>query len=344
MSIKIKSADKAALIITTIMSVMVVVLLLVLEIELLPLLISVACFAIFTYMSSIFIISKFVLYRLKPIYEIILNKDVEVNYLSDKFENKNVFSEVKDDLVRWAENRSQEIIALKETENYRKEFLGNVSHELKTPLFTLQGYVLTLLDGGIDDPNINTKYLQNADHNIERLIAIVKDLEFISELEQKVVNLERTKIEIISLCRELAESLSPQSREKQITISVVNAGVDAIYLFADKVRVEQLLINLLVNSIKYGKQGGATQIKFVDMYQKVMIEVEDNGIGIAEDHLPRIFERFYRADKSRSRQVGGTGLGLSIAKHIAEAHGDKLNVRSELGKGTTFSFTLKKYL
>lgn len=342
MAIKIKSSGKAAFLISLAMVFIFVGGLYLLDVDFMMIGVYSLVTAAVLYLISRLIVSRFILFRLKPIYEIILNKNVSVGSLSNRFEQKEVFGEVGKDIALWAEKKSEEIVYLKEMENYRKEFLGNVSHELKTPLFTLQGYILTLLDGGLNDPAVNVKYLKNADRNIERLIAIVTDLEAISELEHKVVNLERVKFDIVALAREIAEGIAPQARERKITISVMSE--DPIYLFADRGRIEQVLLNLMVNSVKYGKEGGTTKIKFVDMFQKVMIEVEDNGIGIAQENLLRIFERFYRVDKSRSREEGGTGLGLAIAKHIVEAHGDKLNVRSEIGKGTTFSFTLNKYL
>lgn len=340
--IKIKSAGKASFLIALVMLFVFAAGLYLLDVDFIMIGVYSFVASVLLYFVSRIIVSRFMLFRLKPIYEIILNKDVSVNSLSDRFNQKELFGEVGKDIALWAEKKSEEIVYLKEMANYRKEFLGNVSHELKTPLFTLQGYILTLLDGGLNDPAVNVKYLKNADRNIERLIAIVNDLEAISELEHKVVNLERKKFDIVALSREVAESLMPQSRERRITISVMSD--DPIYVFADRGRIEQVLINLMVNSIKYGKEGGTTKIKFVDMFQKVMLEVEDNGIGIAPDNQIRIFERFYRVDKGRSREDGGTGLGLAIAKHIVEAHGDKLNLRSELGKGATFSFTLNKYL
>ncbi|MEG1935053.1 MAG: ATP-binding protein [Rikenellaceae bacterium] len=342
MAIKIKSSGKASFLISLAMIFIFIVGLYLLGIDLIMIGVYSLVAAGILFIISKLVVSRFMLYRLKPIYEIILNKNVSVNSLSDRFEHKEVFGEVGKDIALWAEKKSEEIVYLKEMENYRKEFLGNVSHELKTPLFTLQGYILTLLDGGLNDPAVNIKYLKNADRNIERLIDIVNDLEAISELEHKVVNLDRKKFDIVALSREIAENIAPQAHERGITISVLSD--EPIYLFADKGRIEQVMVNLMVNSVKYGKIGGITEIKFVDMFQKVMIEVEDNGIGIAQENLLRIFERFYRVDKSRSREEGGTGLGLAIAKHIVEAHGDKLNVRSELGKGTTFSFTLNKYL
>ncbi len=339
---KLKTVNRAAVAIAFSSFVIAVILQIIIKIALFELIVDSMVLFFITFISAKIIISRFVLYRLKPIYELILNKDVSVNNLDDRFKGKEIFGEVSADLVKWAENKSQEIVSLKEMENYRKEFLGNVSHELKTPLFTIQGYILTMLDGGINDPAVNMKYLSSADRNLERLIAIVKDLESISHLEQKVVQLERKKLDIVALCKDLVDLSQSKAKENGIKLSVESD--DVIYVFADQVRIEQVILNLLVNSIKYGKKNGRTKIKFVDMYQKILIEVEDNGIGISKEDQPRISERFYRVDKSRSRDAGGTGLGLAIVKHILEAHGSTLSLRSELGKGSTFSFTLPKYL
>ncbi|MFI3320997.1 MAG: ATP-binding protein [Rikenellaceae bacterium] len=342
MKLKIKSANRAAIFISLPMLVIFAVSLIIMEAQIINIIIFSIALSILNYFIARLIISRFVLYRLKPIYEIILNEDIAVDKLKDRFSTKEVFLEVGEDIVVWADNKSKEISSLKEMEQYRKEFLGNVSHELKTPLFTLQGYILTLIDGGVNNPNINLKYLNNADRNIERLIAIVKDLESISALENKVENLERKRLDIVAISKDIAESLTDQAKLKDITISV--EASEPIEIYADRGRIEQVLINLIVNSIKYGKKGGRTKIKFVDMYQKVLIEVEDDGIGIEKDNLPRIFERFFRADKSRSREIGGTGLGLAIVKHIVEAHGEKISVRSDIGKGSTFAFTMNRYL
>lgn len=295
-----------------------------------------------TYVTSRYMIWRFVLQRIKPIYQLMFERDLNTSELAKHFEGHDIVNNVGDDIAEWAEKKAAEIVRLKEMENYRKEFLGNVSHELKTPLFTLQGYIITLMDGGLDDPEVNMRYLERANKNIERLIAIVNDLESISKLEMKVMQLENERFDIVALAKEAAESICEQKNENGITIKV--EGWEPIEVFADKRRIEQVFSNLLSNSIKYGRKGGTTTVRFIDMFDKVMIEVSDNGIGISKEDLPRIFERFFRVDKSRSRENGGTGLGLAIVKHIIEAQGEKVVVRSELGKGTTFGFTLKKYL
>ncbi len=236
----------------------------------------------------------------------------------------------------------EEIVHLKELETYRKEFLGNVSHELKTPIFTIQGYVHTLLDGGIEDQEINQLYLQKASKSIDRLISIVDDLESISRLEGGGLILESRTFDCNELIREVIESLELRARESNITLSSVTPHVEQHYVYADKERIRQVLTNLLVNSIKYGKKGGQTKVKIEDQGEFITVDVEDDGIGVDRHHLGRLFERFYRVDKSRSREQGGTGLGLAIVKHIIEAHGQKITVDSTPGIGTRFTFTLKK--
>ena len=287
------------------------------------------------------IISRFVLHRIAPIYEIILKPDISFQELTQRFKHNEMFGEIGKDISQWAKIKSDEVVILKEQENYHREFLGDVSHELKTPLFTVQSYVLTLLDGGLHDANINVKYLENTNKNIERLIDIVTELENISEFEHRVESIDRSKFDIVKLVSEVLESLSSQAAKQRIKFELVHK--EPIVVLANRRKIQQVLVNLIVNSVKYGRRGGVTQIKFEDMYQKVMVEVVDNGIGISEENLPRIFERFYRVDKSRFKGSGGRGLGLAIAKLIVEAHADNLNVRSELGRGTTFYFTIDKY-
>ncbi|MDE7355659.1 MAG: sensor histidine kinase [Rikenellaceae bacterium] len=294
------------------------------------------------YIVSRYTIWRFVLYRIKPIYQLMFERNVSVSELAGHFEGRDIISNVGSDIAEWAEKKAAEIDRLKDMENYRKEFLGNVSHELRTPLFTLQGYVITLLDGGVDNRDTRVRYLEKANKCIERLIAIVHDLEEISKLEMKVLNLERTQFDIVALARETAEVFNMQQNPNDIVIKV--DGVLPIDVFADRRRIEQVFINLMSNSIKYGRKGGVTTVGFVDMFDKVMVEITDNGIGISKENMPRVFERFFRADTVRSQENGGTGLGLAIVKHIIEAHGEKVVVRSQLGEGTTFGFTLKKYL
>ena len=294
-------------------------------------------------LAALFIIRKYVAYKLKPIYSIVLSRDVHTNEIFSELKDKRV-ENIGEELTAWADTNDREIARLKEAECFRKQYLGNVAHELKTPIFNIQGYISTLLDGGLEDELINRKYLERAEKSIDRLIDIVNDWDSFSKLESNMTRLKMESFDIAAMTREIAEQAEIEADKKGIKIQV--RGADSLpspfWVCADKHFVGQVLVNLIINSIRYGKEGGVTRIKFRDMLDKILVEVEDNGVGIAKEDVPRIFERFYRTDKGRSREQGGTGLGLAIVKHIIEAHGERINVRSELGVGTTFSFTLKK--
>lgn len=251
-------------------------------------------------------------------------------------------AELEKSASRWIAERGEEIEQLKKHETYRKEFLGNVSHELKTPIFNIQGYISTLLDGGIDDPKINRSFLTKAEKSVERMITIVDDLQSISQLERGVLELNEEDFDVVALAKDVLESLEMRAKEKNISFEIFNDVTQPLVVTADKFRIRQVLVNLIMNSVRYGKDGGITQIRVNDIGDRVLVEVTDNGIGIASEHQSRIFERFYRADKSRSRELGGTGLGLAIVKHIIEAHNQKISVLSTEGAGSVFSFTLKK--
>ncbi len=292
---------------------------------------------------ALFIIRKYVAYKLKPIYSIVLSRDVHTTEILSELKDKRV-ENIGEELTAWADTNDKEIARLKEAERFRKQYLGNVAHELKTPIFNIQGYISTLLDGGLEDELINRKYLERAEKSIDRLINIVNDLDTISKLESSMNKLNLEKFDIVALAKEIAEQAEIEADKKHIRISV--KGVENLpspfWVLADKHYIGQVLVNLITNSIRYGKEGGQTRIRFRDMLDKILVEVEDNGLGIGKEDLPRIFERFYRTDKGRSREQGGTGLGLAIVKHIIEAHGERISVRSEPGVGSTFSFTLKK--
>lgn len=292
---------------------------------------------------ALFIIRKYVAYKLKPIYSIVLSRDVHTTEILSELKDKRV-ENIGEELTAWADTNDKEIARLKEAERFRKQYLGNVAHELKTPIFNIQGYISTLLDGGLEDELINRKYLERAEKSIDRLINIVNDLDTISKLESSMNKLNLEKFDIVALAKEIAEQAEIEADKKHIRISV--KGIENLpspfWVLADKHYIGQVLVNLIINSIRYGKEGGQTRIRFRDMLDKILVEVEDNGLGIGKEDLPRIFERFYRTDKGRSREQGGTGLGLAIVKHIIEAHGERISVRSEPGVGSTFSFTLKK--
>lgn len=235
-----------------------------------------------------------------------------------------------------------EIDRLKEMERYRKEFLGNVSHELKTPIFNIQGYVLTLLDGGLEDPKINRKYLERTEKSINRLISIIEDLETISRHEAGELKLEREEFNLVQLIEEVFEAQEIRAKKREIKLQMDKKYKKPILVSSDKMKIFQVLSNLVTNSIYYGKPGGKTRVSISEEMNRILVEVNDNGIGLAPADIPRIFERFYRVDKSRSREQGGTGLGLAIVKHIIEAHNETIRVKSRLGKGSSFIFSLPK--
>jgi two-component system phosphate regulon sensor histidine kinase PhoR len=245
------------------------------------------------------------------------------------------------EIIQLSNDRQKELEHLQKLENYRKEFLGNVSHELKTPIFNIQGYVATLIDGGINDPKINIEYLKRADKSVDRMINIIDDLETISQLETGTLSLDLERFNIVEMIHDVCKQIEIQTQKRNITLKVVTPK-ENIKIFADRFRVRQVFSNLLSNSLKYGKENGETTITINPDKDSVSITIADNGIGIEPRHLPRIFERFYRVDKGRSREQGGTGLGLSIVKHIIEAHGQTISVSSIENEGTTFVFSLPK--
>ena len=244
---------------------------------------------------------------------------------------------------RKEEQRSSEINILKDQENYRREFLGNVSHELKTPLFTIQGYILTLLEGAMKDKKVRSKYLNRTAKGVDRIISIVKDLDLITQFESGIKTVDKSNFNIYELIDNVYDLMEFESEKNNTKLRIRNERNNSVMVYADKERILQVLTNLVVNSIKYGKENGYTEIA-VDEYEKdrIIVRVIDDGEGIEEEHLPRLFERFYRIDKTRSRKKGGSGLGLSIVKHIIEAHQEQIFVKSKVGIGTEFSFTLLK--
>src|SRR6056297_1868475 len=294
------------------------------------------------YIVVYYMLNSFIFEKINPIYKTIHQKNIPEKELRRDLEEKDVISEVNDEVVSWAKNKTREIAQLKQMARYRKEFLGNVSHELKTPIFTIQGYVLTLLDGAIDDPEINKKYLKKAEKSINRMISIVEDLEAITKLESGELKLNYETFDIVSLMKDVFETQELKAKERGTRLTFVSKYDKSIKVSADKERIYQLVNNLVINSIIYGRENGRTTVSFLDMGDNILIEVTDNGLGIKQREIPRIFERFYRVDKSRSRAQGGTGLGLAIVKHIIEAHDQTINVRSTPGKGTSFAFTLSK--
>ena len=287
------------------------------------------------YLISYYFLKQYVHERVKVIYKTLTRQ----RGVSDDVESD--LDKVDEDVDQMINERQREIEELKSMESFRREFLGNVSHELKTPIFNIQGYIHTLIDGAIRDENVNMQYLQRSSKSVDRMINIVEDLEMISKIESNQLELEFTRWDIVDHLQELFDILEMKAKKRSVSLSINNQSTNN-FVEADRDKISQVLINLIENSIKYGNEGGHTKVRLFEMGENLLIEIADDGAGIPAEHLPRLFERFYRVDKSRSRSAGGTGLGLSIVKHIIEAHRQTINVRSTENVGTTFSFTLKK--
>ncbi len=250
--------------------------------------------------------------------------------------------EVNNEVMDWMTRSNKELEDLRNQEAFRREFLGNVSHELKTPIFNLQGYIHTLIDGAINDPEVNIKFLEKAAKSADRMGDLVQDLINISKLESGENQPEIEKFDINEMVHEIFDQIEMRAKNRGISLRVKDGCDEAFQVNADKSQIRQVLVNLIVNAVQYGKDNGQLTVGFYEMGEHILTEVADDGGGIDKEHLPRLFERFYRADKGRSRDEGGTGLGLSIVKHIIEAHQQTIHVRSTDGKGTTFGFTLDK--
>lgn len=297
-------------------------------------------FAILTFIIIQYRVERFIYRRVKKIYD-------DLTLLESTSLTKHPITTdmatLTKEIDKFAKDKKLEIETLKVREEYRKEFLGNVSHELKTPLFTVQGYLLTLIDGAIDDKKISKRYLERANKGVERLIYIVKDLDMITKLEVGDLSLNKKHFDIVALVQGVFDLLEMKAAKKRITLTFDMDYRKPIMVNADRERIQQVLTNLIVNSIKYGSDKGTTEISIENLIKnKVIVRVTDNGEGIAKEHLTRIFERFYRVDKSGSRKEGGSGLGLSIVKHIIEAHDERIYIESEVGVGSEFSFSLEK--
>ena len=294
----------------------------------------------FSFLVIQYRVERFIYKKVKKIYD-------DVSLLeSSTFINQPITTDMEtlaQEMRKFATGKKLEIEMLKIREEYRREFLGNVSHELKTPLFTVQGYISTLLDGAMDDKAIRKKYLRRAEKGVERLIYIVEDLDMITKLEVGDLNLEFSEFDIVELIQNVFDLLEMKADKKKITLAFENYYIQPIFVKGDKDKLQQLIENLIVNSIKYGKEGGLTEVSVINLTKKkVLIRITDNGEGIEKQNLPRIFERFYRVNKSGSRSEGGSGLGLAIVKHIIEAHKEKIYVESEFGIGSELSFTLER--
>lgn len=296
--------------------------------------------AIFSFFVLQYRVERFIYRQVKKIYD-------DVSLLeSTSFRNQPITTDMAtltQQVKKFATDKKLEIETLIIKEEYRREYLGNVSHELKTPLFTVQGYLSTLLDGAIDDKKVRKKYLERAEKGVERLIYIVEDLDMISKLEVGDLHLNNTRFDIVELIQNVFDMFEMNADNKNIILMFDRKYSKAIYVKADKEKIQQVLSNLIVNSIKYGKENGTTEVTIEDLLKnKIIVRIRDNGEGIEKRNLSRIFERFYRVDKSGARSVGGSGLGLSIVKHIIEAHNEKIYLESEFKKGSEFSFTLEK--
>ncbi|MFT7250700.1 MAG: two-component system phosphate regulon sensor histidine kinase PhoR [Flavobacterium sp.] len=295
---------------------------------------------VFSFIMLQFRVEKFIYQRVKKIYN-------DVSLLENtSFKSQSIttdFATLTNEVKKFATDKKLEIETLKIREEYRREFLGNVSHELKTPLFTVQGYIETLLDGAINDMNIRDKYLQRAEKGVERLIYIVKDLDMITKLEVGEIHLDIKKFNIVELVKNVFELLEMKASKNDISLLFDVKYKTPIYVLADQDKIQQVVTNLIVNSIKYGKKGGTTEVSIEELTQnKIIVRITDNGEGIEKQNIKRLFERFYRVDKSGARSEGGSGLGLAIVKHIIEGHDEKIYVESEFGIGSEFSFTLNK--
>ncbi len=302
---------------------------------------------IISYFLYLFSLEKFINEKIRLIYKTIHNFKVPKEQVKKgKKLQKDSIKNVNEEVLTWVKDKKLEIDELKKLEIYRREFLGNVSHELKTPITNIQGYVLTLLDGGLEDSSINKEYLQRAEKNIYRMVEIVEDLEEISKLESGLLELKPEKVDIVKITKEVIDLIETKAEKYNIKIVFGELYEKPIYVYADIESIKKVITNLIDNSLKYGNHNnnGRTEISFFDMDEDILIEITDNGLGIEESNIPRLFERFYRTDKARSRAEGGSGLGLAIVKHIIEAHQQTINVRSTIGVGSTFAFTLKKYL
>ena len=298
------------------------------------------CLALFSFFLIQYRVETFIYKRVKKIYD-------DVSLLENtSFRNQPITTDMETltkEVQKFARDKKLEIETLKIREEYRREFLGNISHELKTPLFTVQGYLLTLLDGAMEDKTIRKKYLQRADKGVERLIYIVKDLDMITKLETGDIHLEVSRFDIVEVIQNVFDLLEMKASKKKITLAFDTKYAKPIWVLADQEKIQQVVTNLIVNSIKYGNEGGTTEVGIEDLVNdRLIVRVTDNGEGIKKEYIGRLFERFYRVDNSGARSEGGSGLGLAIVKHIIEGHNEKIYVESQFGVGSEFSFTLEK--
>ena len=294
------------------------------------------------FMVTYTIMNNFIYSKIKLIYKTVHNlrkADDDIDFASGQF-----LKQFNKEVISWSQEQKEEINSLKTRENFRREYVGNLAHELRTPLTVAQGNVQTLFEGAIDNPDLSRKFLERAAKGIDRMIALVQDMHSITTLEAGIIKLEYSTFDIVKLTENVYEELSEKAKDKKVKLNIVKSGNKPIMVTADKTRIEQVMVNLVSNAINYSKkEGGKVETRFYGfMDHSYLVEVADDGIGMESKDLSRIFERFYRVDKSRSRNTAGSGLGLAICKHILEAHDSRINVRSTKDIGSTFSFTLKK--
>ncbi|WP_158828863.1 sensor histidine kinase [Mucilaginibacter lacusdianchii] len=297
-----------------------------------------------SYIVFYYLIEKYVYSKIKLIYKLIHNLKLgrDLRDALGESVSTDPIQDVEQEVKAWAKEKKVEIEALRSQEKFRREFLSNISHEFKTPLFAIQGYIEAILDDNFEDTDMAEQFLQKASKNVDRLSYLIKDLDEISKLESGEIPINFSRFKINDLIKEVFESLEIKAKQHNIKLVFKQKYDDPIPVNADRDKICQVLINLIDNSFKYGKQGGNTSVSVFELHDQVLVEVTDDGIGIEEKYLPRLFERFFRTDASRSRQIGGSGLGLAIVKHIVEAHQQVINVRSTEGLGSTFGFTLQK--
>lgn len=294
------------------------------------------------YFLVYFLLNKYVYNKLRVIYKFIHDSKVKNSLKNANTNTINSLDEVNKEVMKWASDTQKRIESLQTLAEYRKNFVGNVSHELKTPIFSLQGYLHTLLDGGIYDENINIKYISKAAENADRLQHIVEDLESIGNMESGKKELNIVKFDIYELIKDVFADQRRAAKKQNVNLKIGSSAELPLYVRGDVEAIRQVLNNLVTNTLKYGEEGGVTEISIYDMHKNILVEVSDDGIGIEDQHIEHLFDRFYRVDSSRSRLKGGSGLGLSIVKHIVESHNQTINVRSTVGEGSTFGFTLEK--
>ena len=299
---------------------------------------SLATFAAFYYLFREFIYNRLrILYRSIRKGKLVPDEKLYINM------SKDIIGKAETDSQQWSDQRKSEITQLQEQDKFRREFIGNLAHELKTPVFSIQGYVLTLLEGGLEDEKVNRMFLERASKAIDRMTNILNDLDELTKLEVNDLKMDLRPFDLKELAKEVMDGLELRSQEKHIKLRFAKEYNKEIMVRADRGKIAQVLTNLISNSISYGNENGETQIRFYEVDDLVSVEISDNGPGIEPHELPRLFERFYRVEKSRNRNEGGSGLGLSIVKHILDSHNQTISVRSTIGVGSTFTFSLDKF-